>query len=170
MTDRSIMSGLLHWVLKDSATKPPRSPHADGDFFGPLSDCVSSRSSANSQVRANAQGAFGRGQRDAEDSGGFGHAQTREEPEFHQLGPLRIELGQPVDGFVKGEQIVVRRRLGQGASLVQQNDPVPVPAMLGPTLPTGPLDQVRRIASAAAPKKWPRLFQSLATSESTRRT
>ena len=94
--------------------------------------------------------------------------QPGEVPELHHLGPLRLFLGQPVEGLVEREQVVAGARPGEVDPV--QVDPIQRRRRAGRRAFRRAFStRMRRMASAAAPKKWPRLFHGFVSSPSTRR-
>jgi hypothetical protein len=102
---------------------------------------------------------------------GLGDGQPREVAELDQLGRLGIGVGQPDEGGVDIQHLV--ETFGSGGELVEvQVGPLrgcPIAALFLLCLRRALSTRMRRMASAAAAKKWPRLFQCCAVSTSTSR-
>ena len=112
-----------------------------------------------SQARAYVQWRSAVRSRQAERRGGLGDGQPGEVAELDQLGLERVLGRQPGQGLVQGEQIFAAapgRRPGPASSSTS----VPAAAVLGRPPSGGRAStRMRRMASAAAAKKWPRLSQ-----------
>ena len=95
------------------------------------------------------------------------HVQSYEEPEFHELGSCRVEFGEAIEEFIYSEQFIRwtpggNYRFRQLLSLCLS---APLRSFSSPCL----IPRIRRMASPAAAKKCPRLFQCRALSVSTSR-
>ena len=91
---------------------------------------------------------------DSPSRGGVGEGQPGEVPQFDEIGLERVLGRQPVQGFVQGEQIFPR--LTGGGQVRRQFDRRGRRRASDGRLPAGASTRIRRMASAAAAKKWPR--------------
>ena len=102
----------------------------------------------------------GRRRGDAEGRGRLVDRQAGEVAELDQLGlACGSSLGQPVQGLVEGQQVVVRSSAASSSG-VRGRPALPIAARASARpLARALSTRMRRMASAAAAKKWPRLFQ-----------
>ena len=105
-----------------------------------------------------APGAVGGGERDVEASGGLLEGQAAEIAELDELCFLRVIKGELFEGGVQGQHVFGIAVGGEGVE-------IGVFALRPPPCFSRPLrrafsTRMRRIASAAAPKKWRRLAQT----------
>ena len=100
--------------------------------------------------------AVGRGNRQAKDLGRLGQRHPGEDAELDKLGLDRVLRGKLLEGLVEGQQIVVG--LGAAGCAASRSSGA-VAATLEPVPPAGVSTRIRRMASAAAAKKWPRPSQ-----------
>ena len=101
--------------------------------------------------------AIRRGAGDAQAPGRLLDGQPDKEAQLDHLGLQRIFLGETVQGFVDGEQVVRGRRRRRFSLL--QIDALTVAAPLQPVLARALSTRMRRMASAAAAKKCPAVSQ-----------
>ena len=106
--------------------------------------------------------------RKPEADGGIAQCEPREETQVHKPGGVGILLGKLGQRIIEGNQLFVTGV--QGEFDVVEIDAGRSPPLLSRFLSRARLRRIRRIASAAAAKKWPRLSQSwiLATPTSRR--
>ena len=101
--------------------------------------------------------AVGRCGRHAEGLAGLVHGQSREVTQFDQPGRGRIPVGQLCQGVIESQQLV-RRSGGSQVNGINVESLAAAAAFFGALLPRRSM-RMRRIASAAAAKKCPRLSQ-----------
>src|SRR5439155_24560291 len=77
-------------------------------------------------------------------------------PELDHLGGPRLDLGEPVEGLVEREQAAGSDRSGAAGCSGSRSRRARWPPCLGPRLRRALSTRMRRMASAAAAKKWPR--------------
>ena len=105
--------------------------------------------------------------REAEHLGRLFDGQPGEVMQLDQLGGLRFLEGESLEGLVHGQQFL-RWAVDREDGLVQIDPPLRPPCLTR-RFRRAFSTRIRRMASAAAPKKWPRPFHGLETSPPTRR-
>ena len=109
---------------------------------------------------------IGRSRRDAEDLGRLRDRQIGEITKLHQLGNRRVEPGEFFQGLVQGDQVIVRHGHGNRRRNRAREDSKSPPCFCR-DFRRAFSTRIRRMASAAAEKKWPRPSQGLLESDPT---